>query len=156
MWICINIFSGDMVVSKILFDLLRTFWPKSRELKFSQIWDLCRNTANNINFHYRTTSVKCNDQTFQQIQKALFLADFWSTFPIFWAYFFCCCWKFGSVMHSFISISSTMPKFRKTNDTIPRKHLDRQTDERIDRRADRPYFIGPLQLPMAVQKLYMH
>ena len=28
-------------------------------------WDLCRNTANNKNFHYRTNSVKTNDQIFQ-------------------------------------------------------------------------------------------
>ena len=32
---------------KILqFNWLRTFWPISQEQKFSQIWDLCRNTAN--------------------------------------------------------------------------------------------------------------
>ena len=32
----------------------------------------------------------------------------------------------------------------KTNDTIPRK--------RLDRRTDRPYFIGPFRLPPGVQK----
>ena len=32
-------------------DRLRTFWPISQEPEFSQIWDLCKNTANNINFH---------------------------------------------------------------------------------------------------------
>ena len=40
---------------------------------FSWIWDLHRNTINNINFHSRTTnSVKINNQIFHQIQKNLF------------------------------------------------------------------------------------
>ena len=34
-------------------------------IKFFHIWDLCRNTSNNINFHYGTNSVKINDQIFQ-------------------------------------------------------------------------------------------
>ena len=51
--------SGDIVDQKILqYDCLRAFWPISQKQKFSQIWDLSRNTANNINFHYRTNSVK--------------------------------------------------------------------------------------------------
>ena len=37
----------------------------SQEQKFSQIWDLCRNIANNITFHNRTNSAKANDQIFQ-------------------------------------------------------------------------------------------
>ena len=37
----------------------------SQEQKLSQIWDLCRNMANNINFHYRSNSVKIKDQIFQ-------------------------------------------------------------------------------------------
>ena len=54
--------SGDMVDQKILqSDWQRIFWSISHELKFSQIWDLCRNTASNINFHYRWNSVKSND-----------------------------------------------------------------------------------------------
>ena len=32
---------------------------------FSQIWVLCRNAANNINFYYRTNSVKINNQFFE-------------------------------------------------------------------------------------------
>ena len=43
---------------------------------------MCRNTENNIIFHYRRNRVKLNDQIFQQIQKSLFLALFWSVFPI--------------------------------------------------------------------------
>ena len=44
----------------------------------------------------------------------------------------------------------------KTNDTIPRKHLDRRTDGRTegqkDGRTDRPYFIGCFWLPPGVQQ----
>ena len=46
------------------FDWLRVFWPTSQELDFSQIYDLCRNTANNKHIHYRTNTVKINDQIF--------------------------------------------------------------------------------------------
>ena len=35
------------------------------ETKFSQIWDLCRNTENNKSFQYRTNYVKNNNQIFQ-------------------------------------------------------------------------------------------
>ena len=76
--------SGDMIDTKILqFDWLRTFRPISQEQNFSQTWDLCRNTGNNISFHYRTNSVKIDDQTFQQIQKTLFLAHFPNFLGIF-------------------------------------------------------------------------
>ena len=44
---------------------LRTFWPISQEQKFSQIWYFCRNIASNTSFHYRTNSVKINDQICQ-------------------------------------------------------------------------------------------
>ena len=37
----------------------------------------------------------------------------------------------------------------KVNDTIQRKHPDRWKDGR----TDRPYFIGPFQLPPGVQKI---
>ena len=47
--------SGDMVDLKILqSDWVRKFWPLSQEPEFPQIWDLCRNIANNIHFRYRT------------------------------------------------------------------------------------------------------
>ena len=56
----------DICLLKILqSDWLRTFLPISQEPKFSQIWALCRNTTNNIYFHYRTKSVKINDQIIQ-------------------------------------------------------------------------------------------
>ena len=72
--------SGDMVDSKILeSNWMRTLWHISKEPEFSQIWDLCRHTANNINFHYRRNSVETNDKIFQYIQKLYF----WPIFPIF-------------------------------------------------------------------------
>ena len=42
----------------------KAFWPISQEQDSSQIEDLGRNTANNVNFHYRTSSGKINDQSF--------------------------------------------------------------------------------------------
>ena len=58
-------FSGGIVDLNILkFNWLRAFWPLSQKQDISQIWDLCKNTVNNINFHYWTNSVKINDQIF--------------------------------------------------------------------------------------------
>ena len=54
-----------MVDLKILqFEWLRASWFISQEQDFSQIEDLGRNTANNINFHYRINSGKLNHQIF--------------------------------------------------------------------------------------------
>ena len=39
----------------------RAFWPLSQEQDYSQIENLCRNTVNNINFHYRASSGKIED-----------------------------------------------------------------------------------------------
>ena len=51
---------------------MRTFSLMSGEKKFSQIWDLSKNTANNTNFHYSTNSVKINDQFFNIFKKPCF------------------------------------------------------------------------------------
>ena len=51
--------------------------------------------------------------------------------------------KSPTVMHNFIRVSRTMPKFKKSNDPIPRKHPDRQQNGRMDN----PYFTGSFQLP---------
>ena len=64
--------SGDTVDKKILqSNWLRKFWPISQEQKFSQIWDLCRNTANK-NFHYRTNSVKSITEFYSKFKKPIF------------------------------------------------------------------------------------
>ena len=60
-----SICSGEIVHLKVLqADWLRAFWPITQEQDLSQIKNLCMNTANNKNFHYRTNSVNLNDQIF--------------------------------------------------------------------------------------------
>ena len=109
----LSICFGEKVHLKILqSDWLTAFWPLSQEQDFSQIYDLCMNTANNKNFHYRTNSVKTNEQFFFKIQKTLFLVHF----PKFFFFF----WGGGGgvpknqvVMHNFIRVSGIMPKFQR-------------------------------------------
>ena len=50
-----SVSSRDTADLKILqFDWpRRAFWPVSPEPAFSQVWDLCKNTAVNVNFLYR-------------------------------------------------------------------------------------------------------
>ena len=58
----LSICCGEIPDLKVLqSDWLTGFCHISQEQDFS-IQDLCRNTANNINFYYRTNSVKINDQ----------------------------------------------------------------------------------------------
>ena len=120
--------------------------------KFSQKWDLCRNTANNINLHYRTNPVKIYDQIFQKIQKTLFWAHFWYTFLIFGAktIFLENPAPSLTVSNKFLAPCQNS---EKTNDTIPRKHPDRRKDGRMDKRMEEqtPYFKGPFQLLLGVQ-----
>ena len=76
----------------------------------SQIFNLCRNIANNINFHYRTNSVKINDN-FSINSKNHVFGPFLVQFLYFGGKNFS--GKSGSLMHNFIWVSSTMPKLRK-------------------------------------------
>ena len=70
--------------------------------------ELWRSKANNINFHYRTKSVKINEQIFLWIQK-----------PYFWPIFQTVgankvfSKNSSSVTHNFIRVSSTMQKLRE-------------------------------------------
>ena len=60
-----SICSEEMVGLKIMqSEWLRAFWPISQERDLSQLEDLCKSTANIINFHYRTNSGKINDHVF--------------------------------------------------------------------------------------------
>ena len=46
-------------------DWPRAFWSISQEQDLSQIWDLYRDTANNINFHCISNLGKNNTEIFQ-------------------------------------------------------------------------------------------
>ena len=62
---CFINFSGEIVDLKIMqSDLLRAFWIISQEQDLFQRMDLCRNTADNINFYYETNSVNIDDHFF--------------------------------------------------------------------------------------------
>ena len=125
-------------------DWMIIFWPISQELEFSQIWDFCRNKANNIHFHYRTNSVKINGNIFQYIQKVLFLAHF----PNFWGKKF---FLENPALSCTTGFLVSCQNLEKTNDTIPRKRPDRRKDGWKDGRMGRPYFIGPFWLTMGVR-----
>ena len=57
-----SICSTDILDLKILqSDWPRAFWSISQEQGSSQIWDLFKNTANNITFCYRVTSANIYD-----------------------------------------------------------------------------------------------
>ena len=113
-----------------LADWLRIFWSISQEQKCSQIWDTYRNTAKGKYFHYRTNSVKSNDQFFQYIKKTLFLVYFWSIFPIFGAKNFFSR-KSSSVTQNFIWVSRTCQNSEKTKDTNSNK-IPRRKDGKSD------------------------
>ena len=78
--------SINVVDLKILqSDWPRALWPISLGPDFSQIWNLRRNGAHNINFNYRPNSEKTNDHIFHWIQKILFFSPFP---PFFWVIVF--------------------------------------------------------------------
>ena len=122
-------------------DCLRTLWSISHEQKFSQIWDLCRNTANNIKFHHIKNSVKMNDWIFQWIEKNLVFGPILVHFPKYWGKKIIFQNLSGTTSYGFLA---PYQNSEKTNDTIPRKGPDRRTD--------RPYFIEPFRLSPGVQK----
>ena len=71
--------SWDTVDLKILrSDWLRAFWPICQEPDFSQVWDLCQNTAVNINFLYKPNSEKLMTKFSNKFIKPYF----WPIFPI--------------------------------------------------------------------------
>ena len=83
------------------------------------------------------------------------MAHFWPIFPIFGA-------KKIFVENPSLSHATSYrflapcQNLEKVDDVIQRKHPDRWTEGWMegqkDGRMDRPYFIGPLQLPPGVQK----
>ena len=109
---------------------------------------MCRNTANNICFHYKTNSVKTNDQIFQYIQKTLFLAHFQSIFPNFGTQKFfqkirlCQAQLHMGFWHHAQIQKKMMIQFQENTWTKVWK----------DRRTVRSCFIGPFRLMPRVQK----
>ena len=95
-----------------------------------------RNKNFHRHFNYRKNFVKINDQIFQWIQKTLFLVHFWSFFHILGEK------NWLLVPHQ---------NLEKTNHTIPSKHPGRWKDGWRDSTMNRPYFKGPLWLPLWVQ-----
>ena len=58
--------SRDIVNLRILqSDWSRAFWPISQKPRFSEVWDLCKNTADIIKSLYKPNSEKINDSIFQ-------------------------------------------------------------------------------------------
>ena len=99
---------------------------------------MCRNTVNNINFHYSTNSVKINDNFFY-LKKPCF-CPFLGPFSQFLEKNFFS-EKSGSVTQNFIWFSSTMPHFRKK--LIIQFQENVQIEGQKDGWKDRPYFIRP-------------
>ena len=124
---------------------LKAFWSISQEQHFSQIEDLYRNTANNINFHYRTHSGKIKNSLISK--NPIFacfgpFSQFLGAKKVFPKNLACTTWQ-GFLVPCRNS--------EKPNDPISRK----QPNGQLDGRTDRPYFIGPFQLLLGVQKVQL-
>ena len=90
---------------------------------------MCRKTSNNINFCYRTNSIKANYQIFRKFKKLIFKNLWTKNFP-----------KHLALSHTFpYGFLAPCQMLQETNDVIPTKQLDRQKDAR----TDRPSFLGP-------------
>ena len=102
------------------------------------------NITNNINLHYRPNSEKINNQNFSTNSKKLFWANFhhFSSKKTFST-------KTGSVhTSSYGFLTTTKIKKKTTIQFQENVWIDGQMDEKMDR----PYFIGPIQLLLRVQK----
>ena len=111
--ITISLFSSDIFNLKILqSDWPRAFWPISQKSNFFQIWNLNRNTANNINFHYRSNSQNITNKISQKIKTHIFGRFLGAR--LFHNIRLC---------YKQLRVSKNMPQFRK-NYLIPRKRLE--------------------------------
>ena len=117
----------DIVDLKILLsDWLKTLWPTSKDQEFFQIWDLCKNAANNIHSYYRRNPTKSKDQILSQFSHFMKQITFSR--------------KSNSVTYHLIWVSSNMFKPEK------KKH-----DKKTKGRAGIAYFTRPFRLPPRVQ-----
>ena len=90
---------------------LRAFWPMSQEQYFPQIWDLCMNIFNSVNFHYRTNSVKLIAKFYSKFKNPHFQPIFGPLSQFLGQKIFSrIC---SSDMHKFTWVSCMMPEFRK-------------------------------------------
>ena len=124
--------SGDIANLKILQSYWsRAFWPISQELDFSQVKDLCKNTANIIKFLYRQIQKKLK-QNFPINSKNPVFGPFWPIFPIFWGKRF---FKKNLALPRTTRHGPITPCWvsEKTNEPIPRKLPDWRTEGRMDR-----------------------
>ena len=97
------------------------------EPEFSQIWDLCKNTANNINFHYRPNSEKIMSKFSNTLKNPIFCQFFEQKYFLqkIWP---SCAATHGSLTPCWVS--------KKTNEPIPRKLLDGRMEGQKDRRME--------------------
>ena len=103
--------------------------------------------ANNINFHYRTNSVKIKDYFFNKLKKKPIFGPILTHFPNVWSkrgfskkIRFCHTQRHLGFYHH-------AKNLEKTNDPIPRKHLERGKDgQNLFRRACRAAAAGPINI----------
>ena len=135
MWICINMQKSGYFI----YLFWRYGWLKNPAVwlaedilahisgHFPQIWDLCRNIANNIHVHYRTNSVKIRQKFSISSKGPVFGLFSILVVEIFFSR------KSGFVTHNFIWVSSIMPKFRK-NKWYNSKKMPWQTERWMEGR----------------------
>ena len=139
MWICINMqkirlfywFPLEIWLIKKSCNLFgwEQFGPYLRNKPFPK-YGICAGILQIISFHYKTNSVKTNDQIFQYIQKTLFLVHFRSISPNFGTQkFFQKIRLSSTTSYGFLA---PCPNSEKNDDTIPRKHLDKRMEGQKD------------------------
>ena len=102
------------------------FGPYLTKKKFSQTWDLYRNTANNISFHYRTKFSKNQWPNFSTNSKNPVFGLFLVHFPNFGGKIF---FPENLALYGFLPQCQNL---EKTNDAILRKCLDRWKDRGME------------------------
>ena len=81
----------------------------------------------------------------------MFLAHFGHIFHILWRKFFFLEDQTLSHTTSYVFLAPCQ-NLEIINDTTPRKCPERWMDRRINKMMDRPYSLGPFQLPLGTQK----
>ena len=84
-----SIFSWDIADLRILQpDCYRAFWLIAQKPEFSQIWDLCKQKTNNLNFHLTPNPEKSNNTIFGKSLKTFLFGHFWAFLSPFQKKFF--------------------------------------------------------------------